>query len=271
MTEEKIHEIPIDNIRVSHANVRHTERDKDLKELADSIKKHGLLQPVVLRGQPDTGPYDLIVGQRRFLAHKELNKDTIRAVFAGELDDVQASIRSLAENMHRVELNHADAAKAITTLYKNFGGDIQRVKRETGLSPQRIRQYVYIQELASETTKEKLRQRKVELVDVQRTLKAAGGDRKKADELLELMEKHKPPVYHKKRIVEYGIANPKVSARKIFDQSQPPRIEQDILVKLDEPARKGLERAAKALAMDREEVASRALREWLSIKGFISA
>jgi ParB family chromosome partitioning protein len=270
MTEEKIYEIPIDKIRVSDANVRHIEPRKDIEELAASIKKHGLLQPVLLRGEHDTGPYDLIVGQRRFLAHQSLNKKTIRAVFAGDLDDIQASIRSLAENMHRSKLNHADAAKAITDLYKYFGRDEKRVKRETGMSIRRIRQYVDIEERASDEMKRRLKQGKVSPVDVQRALNAAPGDRKKADKLVQIMVRKKLTTYEKKRVVEYGAAHPKAAPDTIVAEAQRPRVEQSIMVRLKEDVRKGLEKAAVALAKDPEEVASQALAEWLSANGFIS-
>jgi ParB family chromosome partitioning protein len=110
MSPEQIYNIKIKEIRIARTNVRQTEKDKELDELKASIKKHGLLQPVILLGTFDNPPYSLIVGQRRFLAHQELGKETIRARFAGKLTDVQQTIRSLVENMVRVELNHADAA-----------------------------------------------------------------------------------------------------------------------------------------------------------------
>jgi len=268
MADERIYEIPLRDIGVSNLNVRQTEPDKDLDELAASISKHGLLQPVVLLGEHGTPPYKLIVGQRRYLAHVRLRKPTIRAVFAGRLSSIQAEIRSLAENMHRVELNHADAAKAVTELYKRFGRDEQKVARETGMSLKRVRQYVYIQELASDKTKDKLRAKKVAPVDVQRSLRAAGGDKVKADRILEIFEKKKLTSYEKKRVVEYGMAGLKASAKEIVKEAQRPRMEQSISVRLQESVRKGLDRAAREMSMDPEEVASQALAEWLSAKGF---
>jgi len=271
MTDE-IHEIPIDDIIVSDSNVRHSERDKDLEELAASIAKHGLLQPVVLMGEHGNPPYQLIIGQRRFLAHRDiLCKRKIRAVFAGKLDRVQASIRSLVENMTRTDLNHADAAVAITYLYKQLNRDERKVKAETGLSLQRIRQYIDIEERASRKMKEKLRSKKVTPVDVQRVLRAASGDIEKADRLLEKMEKQKLTPYQKKRMVEYGEEHPHAHDDKIIEQAQRQTVERSILVKLSDQARAGLEKAAEKLAMSPDEVAAHAVEDWLSRKGFISA
>jgi len=271
MTNE-IHEIPIDEIVVSNWNVRHSERDKDLEELAASIAKHGLLQPVVLTGKYGSPPYHLIIGQRRFLAHRDiLDKKKIRAVFVGELNRVQASIRSLVENMTRTDLNHADAAEAITYLYKQLGRDERRVKSETGLSLHRIRQYIDIEERASRRMKEKLRSKRVTPVDVQRVLSAASGDIEKADRLLDKMERQKLTIYQKKRMVEYGEEHPRAHEDKIIEEAQRPIIERTILVRLSNQARAGLEKAAKQLAMSPDEVAAQAVEDWLSKKGFISA
>src|SRR5262245_19869685 len=108
---ETIYEVSLDEIEVSDDNVRLSDAMKDLDELAASIKRHGLLQPVVLLGQYGKPPYGLISGQRRFLAHKQiLRTKKIRAVFAGNLSKTEAVVRSLVENMQRVELEYDDTA-----------------------------------------------------------------------------------------------------------------------------------------------------------------
>ncbi len=59
---EEIYSIPLKDIKISEFNVRLTNQRTDIKELADSIKKYGLLQPVTLRGIHGKPPYELIVG-----------------------------------------------------------------------------------------------------------------------------------------------------------------------------------------------------------------
>jgi len=267
---EQIHEIPLGEIKVCDTNVRHTETDKGLKELAASIKQHGLLQPVSLRGEYGNPKYELIVGQRRYLAHKLLGRKRIKATFAGDLTDVQASIHSLAENMHRVELNHADAAEAVTALYVEFGRDERRVSRETGMSLQRVRQYIDIEERASDAMKQKLRSGDVKPVDVQRVLTAAAGNIEKADELLDKMQEYQLTSHQKKRVVEYGEEHPRASANTIVEQAQRPQVERKMLLKLPDAVRSGLQTAAEALSMDPDEVALQALEDWLSSKGFLA-
>ena len=95
--DDTIHEIKLSDIELSSNNVRHMDAptNEGIEELAASIKKHGLLQPVVLVGTDDSPkPYKLIAGQRRFLAHKFLKAETIKAVFAGNLDKTNIILRS---------------------------------------------------------------------------------------------------------------------------------------------------------------------------------
>ncbi|MDO9566886.1 MAG: ParB N-terminal domain-containing protein, partial [Candidatus Desulfaltia sp.] len=70
MLNNMIHDVKIAQISVSKLNVRVENATTGIDELAASIKKHGLLQPVVLLGSYGTPPYELIAGQRRFLAHQ---------------------------------------------------------------------------------------------------------------------------------------------------------------------------------------------------------
>lgn len=268
---KEIREIPLSDIEVSDKNVRHEQADKELDDLAKSIKKHGLLQPVLLRGGPEDGPpYELVVGQRRYKAHKSLGKPTIGAVFAGRLSDTQAMLRSLVENMHRVELTYADAADAVTALYKKFGRNEHKVVAETGMSLRKVRQYIYIEERASEKTRGKLKSGKVSAADAQRALQAAGGDSNKADQLLGFVQEYELTVYQKKRMVEYGTAHPRASAEKVIEEARKPKFEQTIMVNLADDVRNALIEAAEKLRVSEEEVASRALKEWLSDKGFMS-
>ena len=103
----QIYDIRLDDIEISADNVRESRPGTDLEELASSIKLHGLLQPVVLKGVYGSPKYELIGGQRRYLAHQKLGRTKIRAVFAGSnLSKTDVIIRSLVENLQRVELEY---------------------------------------------------------------------------------------------------------------------------------------------------------------------
>lgn len=265
-----IHEIELKDIVISDANVRKHDIDRDLQELANSIKRHGQLQPIVLNGEFDKPPYEIIIGQRRFLAIRDvLNCTTIRATFAGKISKTEATIRSLSENMVRSDLSYEDTANAVTELYKHYKRDEYKVAKETGLSLQKIRRFIYIEEQASDKTKEKLRKGEVAPIDVQRALRAASGNIKKADELLELMKRHKLDKFQKARVVSLGISKPSAPAEEIIRLAKPPAIEKAFLIHLSDEGRKGLILASEKFHMNPDETASFAIEDWLTAKGFI--
>ena len=270
MSDDVIHDVPLKDIEVGDVNVRHHDVDRDLDDLARSIKRHGLLQPIVLLGKFGSPKYKIIVGQRRYLAHKQLKSLTIRAVFAGPITKKEAALQSLAENMHRVELNHADAAAAVTALYVEYGRDDRRVATETGMSLKRVRQYISVEARATPKMKELLKNRRVTIADLQRSLRAAQEDPAKAEKLLMFMVKNDLTTHQKRRVAEYGEGHPTAGPEEILEEAQRPRVEQRLMVTLPERVRSGLDRAVKKLAMEADEVATKALSEWLEAQGFIT-
>lgn len=267
--ENQIIEIPLSKIKVSDFNVRKKIDAQSIDELATSIKALGLIHPVEVMKRPREDKLDLIVGQRRYLAHKKLGKKTIRAVIIKRLDDNDSMIRSLVENVQRVEINPADAARATTALYKRYKKDVKKVSKVTGLSPQRVRQYVEIEEQASAKTKRKLRERKVEPADVQRVLRAAQGNIEKADEMLDMMKKYQLDKYQKGRLVEYGEDHPKWSATKIIQEAIKPRVEKSVVVPLSPKLRDGLQKAVDACRRTPDELTVEALEHWLKRNGYL--
>src|SRR5260370_19605978 len=269
---EQIHEVDIDDIELSHDNVRLSHATKDLDKKAASNKRHGLMQPIVLIGEVDKPPYKLISGQRRFLAHKDiLKRDKIRAVFTQRaIAKTQAVVQSLVENLQRVELEYADIAKAVTFLYEKLGKDEEKVQKETGLSLRKIRDFILIEARATPKMKTLIRERKVTPIDVKRAISAAQDDLRKAQELLDLMMEYKPNTDQKRRIVLYGGSHKRASAKNIFSEAIKPQIEQNIVVSLPEEVRVGLIEATKSLRMAPEELAAKVLSDWLRTQGFVS-
>jgi len=265
----KVVAIKLSKIEVSDWNVRKTGVKQDIDELADSIKAiGGLIQPVKVM-KKDQDRFELLVGQRRFRAYRKLDWPTIPAIVIDKLERNDAMIHSLVENVHRRELNHADAARATTELYKRYRRDVKKVSRVTGLSPQRVRQYVEIEEQASPKTKRKLKDGKVEPADVQRVLRAAQGEIEKADEMLDMMKKYDLDKHQKGRLVEYGEDHPRWSARKIVEEAMKPRVEKSVLVPLSPRLRDGLQKAVDACRRTPDEITVEALEHWLKVNTYL--
>ena len=270
MRDNTIYEIPLADIDISDLNVRHQDAKKDIEELKASILKHGLLQPVVLLGEPGEPRYKLIAGQRRLLAHEELGLKTIRAVFERNLSNTDIIIRSLVENVQRLDLDYADTAKAITDLYKTYGNDERRVAEETGLSLRKVRDYISLEAVATPEIRRLISSGSVTPADAKRAIRASGGDSKKAEELLTLMAELKPTTNQKKRIVFYGESDPTASANEILERAYAPHVEETLVVALPDDIRESVTLAMKEMNLEAEEFALRAIKEWLYEKGFLN-
>ncbi|HUW19658.1 MAG TPA: ParB/RepB/Spo0J family partition protein [Sedimentisphaerales bacterium] len=269
----QVHDVPLRDIRdpdKSGLNVRMTDRNVGVEELAKNIKKHGLLQPIVLRGNFGDPPYDLIAGHRRLAAHRLMpEQKTIKAWFKpADYDDFKAKVDSLIENMQRVELNHADTAEAITMMYKRYGNNVRRVAADIGISEATVRDYLKIDEFASPKAKRLLRQGSVTKEDIKRVIKAAQGNMTKADKLLDQLPSM--TTYDKDRMAKYGGRHREASADEIIRKALEPRHVPTIILELEPDVDKALNKAARELDMDRAAVAAEAVAQWLKGKGFLA-
>jgi ParB family chromosome partitioning protein len=146
----EVKEISINLINVSSLNTRKDlgagTEDTSLADLALSIREKGLLSPITVL-KNDDGTYDLIVGQRRFLACKQLGWKTIPAIVREKMDDTDATVLSLVENVHRADMSPIDKARAYQKIYEKYE-EYDSVVRETGVSSVTIRRYIALLNLA---------------------------------------------------------------------------------------------------------------------------
>ena len=107
-----------------------------ISELAQSISEIGLLQPILLRSDGDR--YEIIAGHRRFLAHKELALDKIRAVVR-DMTDSEAAVFRATENLSRVDLTPIEEAAIFMDLIESHGLSYDQIGKRVGKSPGLIR------------------------------------------------------------------------------------------------------------------------------------
>jgi len=110
-------EISVASIKPNPWQPRKTFDKEKLKELCDSIKKHGIIQPLIVR-KKGLG-YELVAGERRLRAAKLANLKTV-PVLVREYDEKQMRELSLVENIQRHDLNPLEEAKAIKELMEQF-------------------------------------------------------------------------------------------------------------------------------------------------------
>jgi ParB family transcriptional regulator, chromosome partitioning protein len=112
-----IQDIPIAKIRESKTNPRRFFDEAKLAELADNIRQHGVLQPILLRPLPEgeAGTYEVVAGTRRYRASKLAKRESIPATVR-ELTDAQALELQVIENVQRVDVHPLDEAQGYAAL-----------------------------------------------------------------------------------------------------------------------------------------------------------
>jgi ParB family chromosome partitioning protein len=110
-------DIPLARIQESKTNPRRQFDEAMLAELADNIRLHGVLQPVLVRPLPngDSGHYELVAGARRYRASKLAKRETIPATVR-ELTDTECLELQLIENLQRADVHELDEARGYAAL-----------------------------------------------------------------------------------------------------------------------------------------------------------
>ena len=128
---DSVREVDVAQIRPNPAQPRQHFDDDALAELAESIRQHGVLQPILLR--PVEGGYELIAGERRWRASQRAQLHTIPALIR-EYDDSSSAELALIENVQRADLNAVEEAEGYRTLIGKFGHTQDNVAKLVGKS-----------------------------------------------------------------------------------------------------------------------------------------
>jgi ParB family chromosome partitioning protein len=123
--------VPIDEIKPNAAQPRKNFSDESLEGLAESIQKHGLIQPVMLK-RGKTG-YELIAGERRWRAAKKAGLKEIPALVR-EVSAEENALFALIENVQREDLNPMDEAQAYRSIMDDYGLTQEEVSKSVGKS-----------------------------------------------------------------------------------------------------------------------------------------
>jgi len=119
--DPQLHRIPLEDLRPGRHQPRRRMDDDALRELADSIKSQGMIQPVVVRADADRpGRYELVAGERRWRAAHLAGLARVPALVRS-LDENDAAAIALIENIQREDLNPLEEASAIQQLIVKFG------------------------------------------------------------------------------------------------------------------------------------------------------
>ncbi len=112
-----LRQISIDSVKPNPYQPRTTYNDENLRDLADSIRANGIIQPVLVR--ETEGGYEVIAGQRRLKAAKLAGLEDVPALVR-DADDSEMLELALIENIHRTDLNPIERAKAYHNFLESF-------------------------------------------------------------------------------------------------------------------------------------------------------
>ena len=129
-TGQTIHMIPVAHIVPNRYQPRKTFVEEELRELVESVKQHGILQPVLVRRKSENS-YELIAGERRFRAATLAQLPAVPAVIR-KSSDQESTILSLIENIQRSNLNPVEEAKAYRQLIDELGVTQEAVAERVG-------------------------------------------------------------------------------------------------------------------------------------------
>ena len=125
-------EIEISHVSFNPYQPRASVADEKLQELVDSIRVHGVLQPIVVRSKGN-GEYELVAGERRLRAASAAGLTRIPAVVR-EMSNEQSLEAALVENLQREDINPVDAALAYKRLVEEFGLTQEELAFQVGKS-----------------------------------------------------------------------------------------------------------------------------------------
>lgn len=147
---DMVQKVPVGKVLPNRYQPRRNFDEASLKELADSIREQGLLQPISVWKDSGNDNYELIAGERRLRASRLLGLAEIDAIVKKDLNDEQKLGLSLIENIQRDDLNAVDTALAYKQLMERFNASQADIAKKVGKSRSAVSNTMRLLELDEE-------------------------------------------------------------------------------------------------------------------------
>ncbi|PZD96621.1 stage 0 sporulation protein J [Paenibacillus sambharensis] len=145
--DDKVVEVSLSQLRPNPYQPRKTFDEDAIKELAESIKQHGIIQPIIVRSV--VKGYEIIAGERRFRASQLCGNPTIPAVVRN-FSDQQVMEIALIENLQREDLNAIELAIAYQSIMEKFSLTQEELSMKVGKSRSHIANFLRLLTLPAE-------------------------------------------------------------------------------------------------------------------------
>lgn len=252
--------LALDDLVISESNVRRRDIVADIDELAASIDRIGLLQPLVVRKKGQH--YEIVIGQRRYLALKELKwREQIPAIIiTSPVNEFDAAVLSFSENIQRRDIAPRDKGDACQQLLETLGTPAA-VADYLGVTPQTVRKW-----LTYATVPEELKQQ----VEEKRLTRGQASriwshvqDKERAIAIAKLVAEKRRSPQQRERILTAVEELPDRSVATILRRAEELKTTRRITFILSERWSQSLDRVAKELDRDVNDIARDAMIEWL--------
>jgi len=147
VSNEEIIEIPLDDLRANPYQPRKRFDDDSLKELAESIKNHGVFQPIIVK--KSIKGYEIIAGERRCRASRLAGRETIPAIIRAFTDEQMMEI-ALLENLQRENLSAIEEAIAYKSMLEKLNLTQDELSKKVGKSRSHITNIIGLLRLPKE-------------------------------------------------------------------------------------------------------------------------
>jgi ParB family chromosome partitioning protein len=265
--------LSMDKIEVSPCNIRKHDARKGLDSLKESLNSRGLLQPVTVVGPQNDGKYELIMGQRRFLAAKDLGWKEIDAiVIKPPIDDVMKIELSLSENIQSQEPFEGDVLEAFSTLYKKYH-KVTEIQKILGISTAKTHDLIWLNE-APEEIRKLIGPKVLPTSKAADIVKAGYPDKQRMIELADVFLSGRLTTDEKKRLLEAAKVHRDMPVAKLEEEAKKPPEEYKVILLLPPEHYERLGTAAENRGFDRSrkselsDFARFTVIEWLDEKGF---
>lgn len=157
--KEAVYLIEVEKIKPNPYQPRRNFNEDGIKELAESIRAYGILQPLVVskvEKETSTGTiveYQLIAGERRLRAAKLLGLERVPAIIRPSFEERQKLEAAIIENLQRLELNPLEIARGFAKLTEEFGFSQREIAQRIGKSREFIANTLRLLQLPSEAQK----------------------------------------------------------------------------------------------------------------------
>ena len=132
-SESGVTYLPADQIQANPRQPRQAMDDEGLRDLAASIREHGILQPLIVTTDPQTGQYQLIAGERRLRAARLAGLGQVPVLFRQVTDQERLEL-ALIENVQRADLSPLETAEAYLQLHEVFSLSHDEIADQVGKS-----------------------------------------------------------------------------------------------------------------------------------------